>query len=44
MGWLDNIICTMYVNLSKFQEIIRQDEPGAAVHGITKIRIRILMI
>ena len=42
MGWLDNIICAVYVNLSKFQEIMEDRRAWcAAVHGITKIRTRL---
>ena len=37
MRWLDNIIDTMDVSLSKFQEIAKDRKAWhAAVHGVTK--------
>ena len=37
MGWLDGIIATMDMSLSKLQEIVEDREACcAAVHGITK--------
>ena len=40
MRWLDGIIHSMYITLSKFQEIVMDKEAWhAAVHGITKSNI-----
>ena len=37
MRWLDGIIDSMDMNLSKFQEIVKDREAWhAAVHGVTK--------
>ena len=37
MKWLDSITDSMDMNLSKFQEIMKDRETwGAAVHGVTK--------
>ena len=40
--WLDSIINTVNVNLSKFLEIVKDREAwSAAVHGVTKSQTRI---
>ena len=40
MRWLDSIIYSMYMNLSKFWEIVKDREAwSAAVHEVTKSRI-----
>ena len=37
MRWLDSIINSMNVNLSKFQETVKEKETWcAAIHGVTK--------
>ena len=37
MGWLDGIIDSMAMSLSKLQEIVKDREAWhAAIHGITK--------
>ena len=37
MKWLDSITDSMDMNLSKFQETVKDREAsGAAVHGVTK--------
>ena len=37
MKWLDGLINSMDMNLSKFQEIVKDRETwSAAVHGVTK--------
>ena len=37
MTWLDSITDSMDMNLSKFQEMVRDSKAwGAAVHGVTK--------
>ena len=38
MRWLDSITDSMYVNLSKFQEVVEDKGTWyAAVHGVTKL-------
>ena len=39
MRWMDGIIDTKNMSLSKLQEIVKDREACAAVHGVTKIRI-----
>ena len=42
MRWLDGIVDSMYMNLSKLQETVKEREAWrAAVHGVTKSRIRL---
>ena len=42
MRWLDGISNAMNMNLSKFQEIVRDREAGhAAVHGVAKSQTRL---
>ena len=37
MGWLDGITDSVYVSLSKFQEIVKDRKAWhAAVHGVAK--------
>ena len=37
MRWLDSITSSMYMNLGKFQEMVRDREDWSAlVHGVTK--------
>ena len=37
MRWLDSFIDSMYMNLSKLQELVKDREAGhAAVHGVPK--------
>ena len=44
MRWLDGIIDSMHMTLSKSQEIVRDRETWcAAVHVVTKIQIRLNM-
>ena len=39
MKWLDGIIDSVDMNLSKLQEMVKDREAGrAAVHGVTKSR------
>ena len=42
MKWLDGIIDSIDMNLSKFQEIVKDREAWhAAVHGVTKSRTQL---
>ena len=36
MRWLDGIINSMDMSLSKFQEIVKDTQAWQAVHGVTK--------
>ena len=41
MKWLDSITDSMDMNLSKFQEIVKEGKTWlAVVHGVTKSQIR----
>ena len=35
--WLDGIIDSMDMSVSKFQEIVKDREAGGAVHGVTRV-------
>jgi len=42
MRWLDSITNAMNMNLSKFQEMVRDREAwGAAVHGVVETHTRL---
>ena len=42
MKWLDSIIDSMDMNLSKFREIVKDREAwGASIYGVTKNRTQL---